>query len=82
MTSAGQVISWGSYPGQAAVPAPPAGDTYTAIAASYSHSLALTSSGTVVTWGYLLASGEIAAPWLPTGQTYTAIAAATTIPSR
>ncbi|NKT41245.1 hypothetical protein GS484_26855 [Rhodococcus hoagii] len=48
----------------------------------YSHSLALTSSGTVVTWGYLLASGEIAAPWLPTGQTYTAIAAATTIPSR
>ncbi|NKT41239.1 hypothetical protein GS484_26810 [Rhodococcus hoagii] len=29
----------------------------------------------MVTWGYLLASGEIAAPWLPTGQTYTAIAA-------
>jgi alpha-tubulin suppressor-like RCC1 family protein len=52
----------------------PAGTTVTAIAGGYRHSLALTSSGQVLTWGYNTGSTTPVAVSLPSGTTVTAIA--------
>ena len=49
----GQAIGWGYNDlGQSAVPTAPAGQTHTAIAAGYSHSLILTADGHIKSWGY------------------------------
>ena len=96
LTSSGQVLAWGSNgQGQlgngtttsSSTPVAvslPSGTTVTAIAAGYYHSLALTSSGQVLAWGYN-ADGELGngtttnrstpvAVSLPSGTTVTAIA--------
>ncbi|NKV13026.1 hypothetical protein GS909_23225 [Rhodococcus hoagii] len=71
----GQVAAWGANEsGQTAVPAPPAGQTYTAVAAGEGHSLALTSAGQVIAWGNN-ENGQTNVPAPPVGQTYTAVAA-------
>src|SRR5450759_4373963 len=96
LTSSGQVLAWGdnaygelgngsitnsSTPVAVSLPS---GTTVTAIAAGYNHSLALTSSGQVLAWGYN-GDGELGngtttsssipvAVSLPSGTTVTAIA--------
>ncbi|NKT14083.1 hypothetical protein GS495_12575 [Rhodococcus hoagii] len=72
LTSSGQVVAWGADTyGATEVPAPPEGQTYTAIAAGTHHSLALTSAGQVIGWGM----GTDGQTMTPAGHTYTAIAA-------
>ncbi|NKS04719.1 hypothetical protein GS528_28125 [Rhodococcus hoagii] len=69
------MAAWGANEsGQTAVPAPPAGQTYTAVAAGEGHSLALTSAGQVIAWGNN-ENGQTNVPAPPVGQTYTAVAA-------
>src|SRR5450756_149320 len=96
LTSTGQVLAWGDNAygelGNASITnsttpvavSLPSGTTVTAIAAGYNHSLALTSSGQVLAWGYN-GDGELGngtttsssipvAVSLPSGTTVTAIA--------
>ncbi len=60
--------------GQSGVPALPAGVTYAALAGGGSHSTALRSNGTVVSWGEST-FGQTVVPALPAGVTYRAVAA-------
>jgi len=69
-------VAWGNNnSGQASVPTPPAGLTYTAVAAGQWHSLALRSDGVIVGWGRNDAGlGQLNIPALPAGLRYTAVA--------
>ncbi|MCJ0901939.1 Ig domain-containing protein [Rhodococcus sp. ARC_M6] len=52
VSPSGHAVGWGNNDDeQATVPAPPVGQTYTAVAAGDAHSLALTSDGHVISWG-------------------------------
>jgi hypothetical protein len=71
----GNVVGWGNNTyGQTNAPAPPTGQHYTAIAAGFEHSLALTNRGVVVAWGDNT-HGQTNVPAPPPGEHYTAIAA-------
>lgn len=68
----GHAVGWGlDQDWQATAPAPPAGQTHTAVAAGYSHSLALTADGHIQSWGNDQL-GQLRST--PSGGGYTAIA--------
>src|SRR5678815_1363203 len=70
LSSQGRIVSWPAGIG-AAVPALPAGTTYTAVSAAEFHTVALRSDGRAIAWGNN-ANGQCAIPALPVGMSYVA----------